>query len=232
MSSAESAEAYRPTYKASVGYSFRIHPRLKPWSSAKADKKEVYMISRITIGCILACLVLTLVVYVETTRAQGHSPHSPIPVGVPIVAMIECGEGYTSLELYDVKITLLEIVRGEKAWKRIKEASMSNGLPNVGFEYILGRIKFEFFKRGFPGDKNYELRGSQFTAFSINGKEYKTPPIVQPKPELSGRLRSGDSLVGWVTFQVAIDDNKPLMTFTVKSGGAVEHGGDVWFQLY
>ena len=158
------------------------------------------MKGRVIIGHILACLVLTLVAYVETTRAEGHSPHSAIPVGVPIVAMIECGEGYTSLELYDAKITLLEIVRGEKAWKRIKEESVSNKPPEVGFEYILARIKFEFFKRGSPGDKNYELRGSQFTAFSINGKEYKTPPIVQPKPELSGRLRSGDSLEGWVLF--------------------------------
>jgi hypothetical protein len=52
-----------------------------------------------------------------------------------------------------------------------------------------------------------------------------SPPIVQPKPELSGRLHSGDSLEGWVTLQVAIDDNKPLMTFGREQ--------DVkWFQLY
>ena len=50
MFSAESAEAYPPAHKASEGYPFRIHPRLKPclhtevrystqaWSSAKADK--------------------------------------------------------------------------------------------------------------------------------------------------------------------------------------------------
>jgi hypothetical protein len=194
--------------------------------------KEVEMKGKVVIGRILACLVLTLVACVETARAEGQSPHSAIPVGVPIVTVIECGEGYTSLELYDAKITLLEIVRGEKAWKRIKEASVSNGPPDVSFEYILARIKFEFFKRGFPGDKNYELRGSQFVAFSINGKEYKTPPVVQPKPELSGRLRSGDSLEGWITFKVAIDDNKPLMTFTADPTGAVQHGGNIWFQLY
>ena len=38
MFSAKSAEAYPPAHKASEGYPFRIHPRLKPWSSAKADK--------------------------------------------------------------------------------------------------------------------------------------------------------------------------------------------------
>ena len=39
ISSAESAEGYPPTHKASEGYPFRIHPRLKPRSSAKADKE-------------------------------------------------------------------------------------------------------------------------------------------------------------------------------------------------
>jgi hypothetical protein len=195
-------------------------------------KKEVEMKGRGVIGRILACLVLTLIACVQIARAEGQSPHSAIPIRVPVVTIIECGEGYTSLELYDAKITLLEIVRGEKAWKRIKEVSVSNGPPGAGFEYILARIKFEFFKRGFPGDKSYELRGSQFIAFSINGKEYKTPTIVQPKPELSGRLRSGDSLEGWVTFQVAIDDSKPLIVFTTDPTGAVQHGGNIWFQLY
>jgi len=190
------------------------------------------MRGRVVIGLILACLLLTLIACVETARAQGQSPHSAIPVGVSMVTIIECGEGYTSLELYDAKITLLEIVRGEKVWKRIKEASVSNGPPGVGFEYILARIKFEFFKRGFPGDKSYELKGSQFIAFSIDGKEYKTPSVVVPKPELSGSLRSGDSLEGWVTFEVAIDNDRPLMVFTTDPTGAVQHGGNIWFQLY
>jgi hypothetical protein len=39
MFPAESAEAYPPAHKASKGYPFRIHPRLKPRSSAKVDKQ-------------------------------------------------------------------------------------------------------------------------------------------------------------------------------------------------
>ena len=45
-------------------------------------------------------------------------------------------------------------------------------------------------------------------------------------------VSSGDSLEGWITFQVAIDDNKPLMTFTADPTGVVHHGGNIWFQLY
>lgn len=184
------------------------------------------MKSRIVIGFSLACLFFAMVICLETARAQGDSPHHPIPVGVPVVTMIECGEGYTSLELYDARITLLEIVRGKKAWERIKEASPSNTPPDAGFEYILARIKFGLSKRGLPGDKNYDLKGVQFSAFSIDGREYKILLSVQPKPELSGRLRSGDSLEGWLAFLVAKEDGKPLMNFNR------EHDGGIWFQLY
>ena len=190
------------------------------------------MISRMTIGCILACLVITMAVCDETARAQGNSPHNPQPVGVPLTAIVECGAGYTSHELYDTKITVLEIVRGEKAWERVKEASLSNEPPKGGFEYILARIRFEYFARGFPGECSHELRPEQFTAVSANGKEYKALSVVPPKPELSGRLHSGDSLEGWVAFLVAQEDSKTLMTFTADVGGAILHGGGVWFQLY
>jgi len=145
---------------------------------------------------------------------------------------IECGEGCTSLELYDMKINLLEIVRGEKAWERIKEMSPSNEPPEVGFEYILVRIRFEFSSRGSPRECIHELRPEQFTAISEDGKEYETPPVMPPKPELNGSLRSGDFLESWVAFLVAQDDRKPLRTFDPASGGAISRGKVTWFQLY
>ena len=184
------------------------------------------MKGRVIIGYSLACLVLTLVFCVETTTAQGRSPSSPVPVGIPVVTTVECGTGYSSLELYDARLTLLEIVRGEKAWNLIKEASVFNKPPKVGFEYIVARIRFEFFKRGFPGDKNYELREDQFTAVSISGREYEAPSVLPLKPRLSGTLSSGKSLEGWVTLLVPKEDNKPLMNFDR------EHDGGIWFQLY
>jgi hypothetical protein len=145
---------------------------------------------------------------------------------------IECGEGYTSFELYDMKINLLEIVRGAKAWDLIKEASASNKPPKVGFEYILARIRFEFSSRGSPQECIHELRREEFTALSADGKEYETPSVVPPKPELSGSLRSGHSLEGWIVFSVAKDDSKPLMAFDPASGGAMSRGKVIWFQLY
>jgi len=189
------------------------------------------------IGCALATLMLTIAVCTDSpaqtpVQRPGSSPLSPAPTGLPVKAIVECGRGYISHELYDATITVLEIVRGAKALDLIKQASVSNKPPKIGFEYILARIRVEYFARGTPGDCGHELKEEQFTAVSADGKVYKTPAVVPPKPSLSGMLRSGDSLEGWVAFLVAQEDSKTLMTFTVKSGGAVEHGGDVWFQLY
>jgi hypothetical protein len=187
------------------------------------------------IGCAFATLMLTIAVCARSPAQAprpGSSPFSPAPIGFSVKTIVECGKGYISHELYDATITLLEIIRGAKAWDLIKEVSMSNEPPKAGFEYALARIRFEYFARGTPGDCVHELKEEQFTAFSADGKVYEIPAIVLPKPRLNGMLRSGDSLEGWVTFLVAQEDSKTLMTFTAKPGGAVEHGGNVWFQLY
>jgi hypothetical protein len=146
--------------------------------------------------------------------------------------MIECGEGYTSQELYDMKITLVEVLRGKRAWDLLKGANPSNNPPKTGFDYILVRIKLEFSARGSRRVCSYELRPEQFAALSADGREYETPPVVSPKPELSGSLRSGESFEGWRAFLVQQGDNKTLMTFDPASGGGMSRGKIIWFQLY
>jgi hypothetical protein len=221
------------------------HKRYSDMMAKEEDGKHVRdsligrgcQVRRRMIVCALATLMLTIAVCTNslaqtTVPRPGSSPLSPAPTGLPVKAIVECGKGYISHELYDATITVLEIVRGAKAWDLIKEATLSNKPPNVGFEYILARIRFEYFARGFPGECSHELRPEQFTAVSANGKEYKALSVVPPKPELSGRLHSGDSLEGWVAFLVLQQDRKPMTTFTADVGGAILHGGGVWFQLY
>jgi len=177
-------------------------------------------------------LVLALLVCPGIVAAQGNSPSSPAPAGKPFQAMVECGEGYTSQELYDMKITLVEVLRGKKAWDVLKEASPSNKPPKIGFDYILVRVKLELFARSSRRECSYELRPEQFTALSADGREYEGPSVVPPKPGLSGDLRSGGSFEGWRAFLVQQGDSKPLMTFDPASGGGMSRGKIVWFQLY
>jgi hypothetical protein len=164
-------------------------------------------------------------------QAQGASPSDPAPAGTTLTGIIECGEGYTSHELYDIKITLLEVIRGEQALKRLREAGSSNKPPEAGTEYILARIRYEYFARGVPGTCIHPLAPEEFTAYSRNGEDYKAVSVVPPKPELRKGLKSGESFEGWLVFAVPREDKTPLMLYSADSGGAVEHGGGKWFLL-
>jgi hypothetical protein len=165
-------------------------------------------------------------------QGQGSSPSDPVPSGTTVSGIIECGEGYTSHELYDMKITLLEVVRGEQAWKLLHAASSSNKPAEPGTEYLFARIKFEYSARGLPGTCVHQLTPEEFTAYSANGEDYKAVSLVPPKPELRKGLKSGESAEGWVVFAVAKDDRAPLMLYSAAdSGGAVQHGGGKWFLL-
>ena len=171
-------------------------------------------------------------VYFSTLYASGSSPSDAGAVGEEVSGIIECGEGYTSHELYDTKITLLEITRGEDAWQIISKQDGANKPPAEGYDYILARIRFEYYARGRPGDCVHTVSRSQFTALSKNGDIYPNPELTVPQPELSGPLKSGESITGWIVFQAAHDDATPLMTFSVSDGGAVQHGGKLWFKIY
>ena len=167
-----------------------------------------------------------------SVQAAGRSPSDAGGEGVTVAGIIECGEGYTSHELYDVKITIQEVVRGENAWKRLKTLSKDNRPPQRGYDYVLARVKFEYEARGRPGNCVHTVKRSHFTALSMQGEIYPVPEITVPEPALSGPMHSGDTLDGWLAFEVTKDDKTPLMTFSVDDAGAVQHGGKLWFRLY
>jgi hypothetical protein len=178
-------------------------------------------------------LPIILLVFVSVALAQslGSSPANPAPAGTTLQGIVECGQGYTSHELYDMKISLLEVLRGEEAWNRISKASSSNEPPESGFDYILARVRFEYKARGAPGLCVHQLMPDQFTAFSEDGSEYKAVSVVPPQPELRKDMKSGESFEGWLVFMVAQTDKAPLMFYTADKGGAISHGGGKWFLL-
>jgi hypothetical protein len=166
-----------------------------------------------------------------SAQTSGSSPSSAAQKGDTITGILECGEGYTSHELYDMKITLLEVTRGEDAWKRIKEADNTNKPAPSGSEYLLARVKFEYFARGVPGLCAHPLAPDQFTAYSANGEDYRAASVAPPKPQMRKKIKSGESIEGWLAFEVAKEDAAPLMSFSVDAGGAVQHGEPKWFRL-
>jgi hypothetical protein len=166
-----------------------------------------------------------------SAQTPGSSPSTPASTGVTLTGIVECGRGYTSHELYDMKITLIEVVRGGAAWKRIREASPSNKAADPGFEYVLARVRFEYYARGTPGLCIHQLSPQQFSSCSSDGQDYQIADVVMPKPELRKDMKSGETVEGWIAFSVSQQDKAPLMTYSADQGGAIVHGGAKWFLL-
>ena len=179
--------------------------------------------------------ILLIAALPSAVSAQTHAtPIEAHPVGATVNTIIEFGDQYLGGdELYDAKITVLEVVRGEKAWEAVRQASASNRLPKAGFEYLLTRVRFEFSARTSPSHYNYDLHAAQFSAASADGREFGAPALVAaPKPELDGTLKPGDGVEGWIAFLVPRNAARPLMVFREDVGTVSHRGGGTWFQLY
>lgn len=167
-------------------------------------------------------------------QASGSSPSNAAPLGTPVSGIVECGEGYTSHELYDMKVTVIETLRGAAAEQRlggIRAEAGAGAAATTETEHLLVRVRFEYRARGTPGLCVHELSPEQFTAYSANGEDYPAASLKPPSPELRRQMKSGDVFEGWLAFTVSKDDRAPLMSYSVESGGAVQHGESKWFVL-
>jgi hypothetical protein len=168
------------------------------------------------------------------TNASRSARSYAQPVGAPLSTIIIFGDQYNGGdELYNVKITVAEVVRGEKAWELIKHASPSNRPSGPSLEYVLARVRFEFSARTSPEHYSYALDQAQFTAMSADDKPYEPAVLAaQPQPALHATLRSGDSAEGWVAFLVPRGDHTPRMMFREDVGSVIHEGNGSIFKLY
>ena len=164
--------------------------------------------------------------------AQDNNSTNPAAIGSRVRSMIELGSVYTNI--YDIAITVLETVRGDKAMARLKAASADNKMPPEGFEYVLAKVKFELKGRYVSDTLSLEIGDEplQWVALSAELVEYPGVSVKVPDPALVGRVKPGDSLEGWVAFAVERQDSKPLMVFDPDTGGATGRGRTLFFKLY
>jgi hypothetical protein len=154
---------------------------------------------------------------------SGVSSGDAASIGTTVPSIVELSDMYVSPETYDLRMTVSEIIRGEKSMEFLKKLDTSTVQTNPDSECVLARIRIEYKARGAPGDKLWELSGVQFSAFSGDSKPYESPSIVASQSGLEPSLRSGDTLECWLAFVVAKNDRKPVMTF---------NPGSAWFHLY
>lgn len=167
------------------------------------------------------------------TPSPGYSRSNPVGIGNGLITKVDRTGGaagkYTDIfGEYEVRLTLLETIRGDRAWQLIHDTSMFADPPESGFEYILAKVKFEYLTGQTP-DTTFEVSPVWFKVVSMNGKEYDRPiGLIAPDPSIRVDLYPGASHEGWIACSVTVDDTKPLMTIGRESDGT----GGIWFKLY
>lgn len=162
---------------------------------------------------------------------QDNSPSNPADIGSQVRSMIELGS--VAANIYDISVTVKEAMRGEEALKRLKAADPENGPPPEGLEYVLALVKFELKGRAVSDTRSFELGSEplQWTVLSSDLTEYPAATVQPPGPALSGRVKAGSSLEGWLVFVVDRNDKGPLMVFDPDAGGATGRGRTLFFKL-
>jgi hypothetical protein len=182
---------------------------------------------------IAALTLVLLIVALQPAIAQDNTPTNPAEKGTPVRSMIELGSVYTNI--YDITITVLETARGKEAMERLKAASPDVKTPAAGFDYVLARVKFELKGRYVSDTIPLDLGKEPLQWVALSGTdltEYERPSVAVPKPALEGRVKPGESMEGWLAFEVKQDDSKSVMVFDPDTGGATGRGKTVFFRLY
>ena len=180
------------------------------------------------IGVVVTTLALALIVNIvaDTPFAVAETIREATPIGETVATNISAfGAGaseYGANTLYDVKITLLSVIRGDKAWNLIQVANAFNKPPEAKLEYILARIRIACNSIGAP-DIPYTVQPDNFKVYDTTNHAYEPPAVLAPEPALVGKVfHSGDVHEGWIPFLVAKDHNRPYIFYF----------GGLWFQLF
>jgi hypothetical protein len=175
----------------------------------------------------ILALALSMNVVVGTKSAMADTLRKGTPVGTTVSGKIDewdlaGSSGYGTNTIYDVRLTVLRVVRGYEAWNLIQKASETNKPPETGFEYILAHIRIAF-NAAENKVSPYTLKPEVFKVYDTSDHAYACPNVLPPKPALIGKVfYPGDSSEGWVPFLVSKEHERPFMFFT----------GGLWFQLF
>lgn len=152
---------------------------------------------------------------------KSYSRLAPAPIGESQSIKVS-----TYSEEYTATVEVKDIIRGKKAWNRIKDANMFNSEPESGYEYILAKISVKV--DNVKNDKAISINSFDFTCYSANNAKYdKWFTVVTPEPELNTTLYSGATTSGYVVFKVLETDEAPKIVFGQKYDGT----GGIWFAL-
>ena len=157
------------------------------------------------------------------TPGVGRSKANPAPIGWPVrVAGRNLGGSEETIH----EIQTLAVIRGDQAFEVLQLVNRFNPEPAEGMEYVLALVRARYVKG--PVNATDYFSYEDFRTISGEGLSYVTPFFLWPaQPILASIMYPGAVVQGWTTWQVAIDDPSPLLTF----GLDLSWRGGAWFSL-
>ena len=126
---------------------------------------------------------------------------------------------------YSVSVRVLETVRGDKAYKALKEKNMVYPAPDDGYEYV--NVKVALSVLSTKGDYSLDASQYDFDTYSSNNEKMHENYYTSIEPTLTGDLYSGGNTEGWFTVLVKKDDKEPKIAYGLDYNGS----GGIWFSL-
>jgi hypothetical protein len=164
---------------------------------------------------------------VTKTLEFGPKPTSHSSISNPVNINTPLTINYSDfINSYIAEVQVKDIIRGEQAWKMVREANSFNDTAPEGREYLLAKINFRLLD--IADGKALDLNHAMFDLVSSEGREYGMELIVAPDPTISANLYKGASNEGWAVFLVGINDINPKITFGRNYDGT----GGIWFKAY
>lgn len=106
------------------------------------------------------------------------------------------------------KLTVLEVVTGDRATQQVTAASQFNQPPPDGSTYVLVRLRATN-----AGDRPLDITGNDFAVTGSSGLVRRFVAAIPPSPALDGVLKPGESKEGWVVGGAATDEKNLLLLY-------------------
>jgi hypothetical protein len=133
----------------------------------------------------------------KTPEQPGFSRSNPLPVSELIIT-----ENWT--------VEVLEVLRGDVAWSKIKATSSYSMPPQEGKEYIAIRLKA---LNTYADSESHQISACDFSVTGDLGILYGCIFVAFIEPALNAELFSGGETEGWIIYLIHTDDTNLELVF-------------------
>lgn len=144
---------------------------------------------------------------VNVPSATDVPTNTPAPVGLSRSNPFPTTD-IASAPNWDVEV--LEIKRGEEAWRDIQVANSFNEPAPDGMEYLLVKI---LVKSTYADSETHSISGCDFdvTGDTLINYTCSMASVVEPDPQLDASLFSGGEAEGWAAYLISLNETNLIL---------------------